>query len=126
MRIFMGSDASKNLLLKQINRHNWDYIILQSGNARVAFPSTQPELYPTYELLKAGHSPYVPHLCLFWHFLSPLGYEDIMRVDMEFVVVCEALIRLPGISPGADREVRVAQQHGIPFFYSVATFLLAH
>ncbi|MFC1627879.1 DUF4886 domain-containing protein [Gemmatimonadota bacterium] len=38
--------------MKQINRHNWDYIILQSGNARVAFPSTQPELYPTYELLK--------------------------------------------------------------------------
>ena len=37
---------------QRINEYNWDYVILQEGSARIAFPSTQPELYPQYETLK--------------------------------------------------------------------------
>jgi len=38
--------------LRKINKYNWDYVILQEGSARIAFPSTQPELYPQYQALK--------------------------------------------------------------------------
>ncbi len=33
---------------------------------------------------------------------------------------CDAILRLPGASKGADNDVRLAQERGIPVFYAVA------
>ena len=35
-------------------------------------------------------------------------YETWMEYDLAWLGACEALLRLPGHSPGADREVRYA------------------
>lgn len=75
------------------------------------------------ELLDEGHEPFVPHLSHFWHTVSPRPYEDWLRLDLAFVKVCQAVIRLPGESKGADREVDTALAFGIPFFRSVPEFL---
>lgn len=65
-------------------------------------------------VLKLGHTPHVPHLNHFWHLLHPGGYEQWMGLDLEWLAVCDVLLRLPGESPGADREVAEARRLGLP------------
>lgn len=45
-------------------------------------------------------------------------HEDWMGVDLPWVEVSDAVLRLPGASVGADAEVAHARAHGIPVFYS--------
>lgn len=74
-------------------------------------------------LLDAGHFPYVPHLNYFHEIIHPRPYEVWIKADMAWVQKSDALIRLPGKSGGADREVEVADRLGIPIYYSVGEFL---
>ena len=77
-------------------------------------------------LIVAGHAPFVPHLSHFQHMMRPQPYETWLRLDMEWLPQCEALIRLPGDSSGADAEVDEAQARGMPVYRSVADFWAAH
>jgi hypothetical protein len=74
-------------------------------------------------LVQAGFAPFVPHLFHFMHMHQPAGYEAWMAIDFEWVGRCDALVRLPGVSPGADREVALALEKGIPVYYGVSEFL---
>ena len=76
-------------------------------------------------LLEAGYAPYCPHMSHFWHRQHPHDYETWMALDMAWLAQCDALIRLPGESPGADREVLFAQHHNIPVYYGWSEFLIA-
>ena len=76
-------------------------------------------------LIDAGHAPYIPHLSHFQDARRRRTYEEWLALDFAWLAVCEALIRLPGYSPGADREVEEAQRLGIPVYDSVAAFLEA-
>lgn len=49
-----------------------------------------------------------------------LGAEPWLTMDLEIVRRCDAVVRLPGESTGADGEVAHAKQLGIPVFSSVA------
>lgn len=82
-------------------------------------------------LLRAGFAPFVPHL---WaaamqdHEVSAdalAGYEHWMAYDLDWLAACVAVLRLPGDSPGADREVAVAKGNGVPVFYSTKE-VIAH
>lgn len=66
-----------------------------------------------------GFAPYVPLYSHFWHFLSPHPYEFWTKLDLEWVLRCDCLLRMPGDSSGADNEVKYAQMNNIPVFYSV-------
>ncbi len=74
-------------------------------------------------VLDAGHAPFIPHLSHFIHMNSPRDYQVWIDMDNAFVPVCNALIRLPGKSSGADAEVALAEELNIPVFYSVEKFL---
>lgn len=63
-----------------------------------------------------GFAPYCPHLSAFAHFAEAREYEDWMDLDFQWLHACDALLRLPGESAGADREVKFARAHGIPVF----------
>jgi hypothetical protein len=67
-------------------------------------------------LLEMGHFPYVPHLNHFWHMLHPHPYETWTEADLIWLCVCDAVVRLPGYSPGADEEIRRAEWEGIPVY----------
>jgi hypothetical protein len=67
-------------------------------------------------LWAAGLVPYVPHLSLAYHLVSPKPYADWLAYDLHWVAACDALLRLPGESAGADGEVRHAEELGIPVF----------
>ena len=64
--------------------------------------------------------PYVPHLSVHWDTLCPHDYETWMRQCLAWVERCDALLRLPGESPGSDREVAHAKAHGLVVFYGLS------
>ena len=93
------------------------------------------------ELAKAGLAPFCPH----WSVYSKpadkvpgsaftdrvfceatvegnpaMGHADWIGIDLAWVEVSDALLRLPGLSKGADMEVAHAILHEIPVFHSVA------
>jgi hypothetical protein len=74
-------------------------------------------------LLDAGHAPYVPHLNYSWHMMYPGTWETWLKLDEAYLSVCNALVRLPGESVGADREVNYAHSLDIPVFHGVNEFL---
>lgn len=74
------------------------------------------------EILAAGYYPYVPHLSHFWHQRYPHTYEQWMEIDMAWLARCDALVRLPGESPGAEREVAFARSAAIPVFFGMDQF----
>jgi len=69
------------------------------------------------QLANLGFAPFVPHHTHFWHLLFPRPYDDWLKLDLEFLPCCDAVLRLPGPSNGADGEVRKAESLGIPVFY---------
>lgn len=80
----------------------------------------------TVEILDAGHEPFCPLLTHFMDLVHPRPWEDWMRLDLAWLRVAEAVVRIPGESEGADLETHYAYTHNIPVFFSVAEFLEAH
>lgn len=70
-------------------------------------------------LLETGYAPYVPHYSHFWNLFHPHTWEAWMKLDYEWLKVCDALLRLPGESKGADQEVKWAQELGIPVCHTL-------
>lgn len=70
-------------------------------------------------LVAEGFIPFVPHLYHFWHARQEHHYEVWMELDFAWLPACDALLRLPGTSPGADREVKLAVDLKIPVFHSI-------
>ena len=70
-------------------------------------------------LMTLGYCPVAPLLTHFQHLCFPRPYEDWMRVDLEMISRCDALLRMEGESVGADREAAHALSIGIPVVYSV-------
>lgn len=75
-------------------------------------------------LYKKGHFPYVPHLT---HFIDErarrsgveMAWEDyVFRWDSAWLELCDALLFL-GDSPGARKELELAQRLGKKIFYSL-------
>lgn len=42
-----------------------------------------------------------------------------MKYDAEWLLACDAVLRIPGDSAGADREVEMAKSANIPVYYTV-------
>lgn len=76
-------------------------------------------------LMDAGCYPYVPHMSHFLEAEKSRDYEFWLAMDFAFLEVCDALVRLSGHSPGADREVQFANERHIPVFEGVDVFLWA-
>lgn len=74
-------------------------------------------------LMDLGFAPFCPLLTHFLHIAHPRPYQDWVAWDNEWVVVCDALLRLPGDSRGADAEVQLAKQYHIPVFSSIRDLL---
>lgn len=90
-------------------------------------------------LFRAGVPCVVPHDSCFWagriEWMAPPGtsqgfipdslpkgttYDDWLAMSLVVVSRCDALLRIPGYSPGANMEVAEANRLGKPVFYSVA------
>lgn len=80
-------------------------------------------------LMRLGFAPMTPQLTAYMGGdtpeILPCGttHEDWMGVDLPFVAVCDAVLRLPGESRGADTETEFAESRGIPVFHSIEELL---
>jgi len=73
------------------------------------------------QLITAGFAPFCPLYSHFQHIAHPRPYVDWTRLDMEWLKVCDCILRLPGESAGADQEVMWFRQHTMkPVFYMIA------
>ena len=70
-------------------------------------------------LFEMGHTPFIPHLAFLWHLISPKPVSFWYAYDLIWLSFCDALLRLPGESIGADKEVQFAKDNCIPVYYSV-------
>lgn len=66
-----------------------------------------------------GYVPYVPHVLHFWHLVLPHDYEFWTTLDFAWLKRCDAVLRLPGVSLGADTEVALASLWGMPIYFNV-------
>jgi len=71
------------------------------------------------EIVRMGHIPFIPHLTHFWHMIFPHEYQYWMEMDEKWLIRCDVLFRMPGNSPGADLEVKIAKERGMPVYYSL-------
>ncbi len=58
------------------------------------------------KIMDAGHTPFVPHLNLFWDRAFPRHNEESwLQWDFAWLDCCQALVYLPGYSRGTEREI---------------------
>ncbi len=72
------------------------------------------------KLLEMGHIPFVPHLTHFWHYISPKPWDVWLKIDQDWLIVCDAILRLPGESKGADQEMEIAMDLHMIVFYDLS------
>ena len=68
-------------------------------------------------LLRLGFTPFVPHLSVLWDTVIPEKYEDWIAYDLRVIDRCDLVVRLPGVSRGADIEMDYAKEKGIAVLY---------
>lgn len=88
-------------------------------------------------LVKAGFSVIVPHASCFYgnnwvggalvpeHLPAGTTHDDWYSLDLVIVRRCDAVLRLPGESVGADLEVAEARKHAIPVFLSISELVFS-
>ncbi len=81
--------------------------------------NTRNGILKSDQLMRYGFVPFVPFLTSFWETVSPKEYEEWLAYDFAWILKCDALFRMDGISPGADREVAHARANGIPVFFDI-------
>lgn len=64
-------------------------------------------------VIDKGHNPYVPNLMFYLEAIKPRDYETWMTLDEEWLCASDAIYRIPGESPGADRETTLAAKLGL-------------
>ncbi len=77
-----------------------------------------------FHILKThGFVPYAP---LLGHYIDrhyPMTCKDWLDFDLEWLEVCDIVLRLDGDSNGADAEVARAHELGIPVYFGIGDFL---
>ena len=71
------------------------------------------------ELIELGFAPFAPLLSHFQHMIHPQEYKTWMRLNKEWLKICNCVLRLEGASKGADKEVLIAEWFDIKVFYSI-------
>ena len=71
------------------------------------------------EVLAMGMIPFIPHLTHTYHLVSPKPVEFWYDYDIHMLRRCDVVLRLPGDSTGADREVAEAEGIGIPVVHGL-------
>lgn len=99
-------------------KHNLVYIAGPYTGGDVAV-NVKSAMQAAHAIMDAGHVPHCPHLSHFLHIERPRLYEEWMACDFVMLARCDEVVRLPGESPGADREIVEAGKLGIPVFNSL-------
>ena len=72
-------------------------------------------------LLQLGHAPLAPLFSHYHELIYPQPYEMWLQWCMPWVAASDCVLRLPGLSSGADRECEFARGNGVIVFDSWMT-----
>ena len=90
------------------------YIAGPLGEGPAAEVNTTTAMLTMHKMMDHGLAVICPHLSLFAHRLIERPYEEWMALNLELVRRSDHVYRIPGESPGADREVAHAVECAIP------------
>lgn len=76
------------------------------------------------ELVNNGFVPFNPLLFHFQQFAYPRTWESWMEIDLSWLEKCDCILRLPGKSRGADKEIKYAKKLNKIVFYSIENLRL--
>ncbi len=79
---------------------------------------TRAAVHAAEQAERLGAAVVIPHLSLLWDCISHAPADRWYERDLYLLARCDAVLRLPGSSEGADREVRFARGRGIPVFHA--------
>jgi len=71
-------------------------------------------------LMDKGFAPFAPLYGHFQHIVHPRPEKDWIEVDLEWIKVCDCLLRIGGESKGAFNEIALAKKLGLPVYYCLA------
>jgi hypothetical protein len=72
------------------------------------------------QLVDLGLIPIVPHISsMLWNLHTPRPEAFWYQYTMELMRLCDAVVRFPGESKGAEAEIREAETMGILVFYNI-------
>lgn len=74
-------------------------------------------------LMDMGVVPFAPLYSHFQHMAHPRPYQDWVDIDLEWVKVCDCVLRLSGESKGADGECKFAKSLGKPVFTELSEII---
>lgn len=90
------------------------YLFLSAPYASDPTANVRTAIAAAERLIAAGYHVYVPHLMHLWDLVSPNPTSYWLMIDVAWVRRCDAVVRLPGRSPGAEVEAAAAVGAGIP------------
>ena len=84
----------------------------------------QQALHAYRALIEKGFAPLCPQLTTFVEGMLPqFTHDEWLAIDLSWVAVADALIRLPGESTGADAEVAQAKRCCVPVYHNLGRLL---
>jgi len=103
--------------MMRLQKRPWCYV---AGPYTAPDPveNTRTALLTGDRLYAAGLLPIVPHISLLSHLVAPHPADYWYEFDLHLLARCDMLLRLPGHSVGADREVEFAIERDIIVFRS--------
>jgi len=81
--------------------------------------NTQAFIFAADAVMAMGHTVFVPALTNLWNIISWHPREFWLDYDLQWLAQCNAFLRLPGESAGADQEEVYARAQGIPVYRSI-------
>lgn len=76
------------------------------------------------ELWQAGHVPFIPHtMTSLWSVLVEREGHTWLEYDYQWLLQCDALVRIEGRSEGSEKEIEFAREHDIDVYRGVEAFL---
>lgn len=91
------------------------YVFISSPYTNGCQAANVREQHEAFDLLlRLGHFPFAPLMSHYHQIIFPVTYERWIAWDLAWIERCDCVLRLPGESPGADRECAHTEENGIP------------
>lgn len=88
-------------------------------------PKIHEAIEAYFILIEQGFVPHCPHLTVFCELMHPhrIQYEAWLELDKNYIEDCDVVLRIPGLSSGADKECAYARLAGIPVIEGLECFI---
>jgi len=92
-----------------------------SATPRGIYQNVKTAQFYYEQLIKKGYSPILPHLSYYaWlDMKEDVDWKTWIEMDLDYVEASIGLLRIPGESKGADREVEFAKKIGKPVYFNL-------